>query len=106
VLKEKISDIFKTKTRAEWCQIMESTDICFAPVLSLDEAPDHPHNRERKTFVEVDGVIQPAPAPRFSQTPPELKSPPPKPGEHTKAVLEEFGFSADEIAGLEGTGAI
>lgn len=68
-LKEKITDIFKTKTRAEWCQIMEGTDICFAPVLSLDEAPNHPHNRERKTFVEVDGVRQPAPTPRFSRTP-------------------------------------
>jgi alpha-methylacyl-CoA racemase len=105
-LKEKITNIFKTKTRAEWCQIMEGTDICFAPVLSLDEAPEHPHNRERKTFVAVDGVVQPAPTPRFSKTPPELQSPPPQPGEHTKAVLGEFGFSADEIEGLEAVGAI
>jgi len=104
--KEKITAIFKTKTRAEWCRIMEGSDICFAPVLSLDEAPDHPHNRERKTFVEVDGVVQPAPTPRFSKTPPELQSPPPQPGEHTKAVLEEFGFSAVEIEGLETAGAI
>ena len=105
-LKEKITEVFKTKSRDDWCRIMEGTDICFAPVLSLDEAPDHPHNRERKTFVEVEGVIQPAPTPRFSQTPPELKSSPPTPGEHTKAVLGEFGFSADEIAGLETAGAI
>ena len=105
-LKEKITDIFKTKSRDEWCQIMEGTDICFAPVLSLDEAPDHPHNRQRNTFVEVEGVIQPAPTPRFSKTPPELQSPPPTPGEHTKAVLGEFGFSADEIAGLEAARAI
>ncbi len=105
-LKEKITDIFKTKSRDEWCRIMEGTDICFAPVLSLDEAPDHPHNRERKTFVEVDGVLQPAPTPRFSKTPPELNSPPPQPGEHTKAVLAEFGFSAGEIDGLETVGAI
>jgi len=105
-LKEKITEIFKTKSREEWCRIMEGTDICFAPVLSLDEAPDHPHNRERKTFVEVEGVIQPAPTPRFSQTLPEMQSPPPKPGEHTKAVLGEFGFSGDEIDSLVAAGVI
>jgi len=106
LLKEKITAIFKTKSRDEWCRIMEGTDICFAPVLSLDEAPDHPQNLARKTFIDVDGVLQPAPAPRFSQTPPELQGPPPKPGEHTKAVLAEFGFSTDEIEGLAAAGAI
>ena len=106
ILKEKITAVFKTKTRDEWCRIMEGTDICFAPVLSLDEAPDHPQNLARKTFIEVDGVRQPAPTPRFSQTPPELQGPPPKPGEHTKAVLAEFGFSTDEIEDLETAGTI
>jgi len=105
-LKEKITEIFKTKSRDEWCRIMEGTDICFAPVLSLDEAPDHPQNLARKTFIDIDGVRQPAPAPRFSQTPPFLQGPPPKPGEHTKAVLAEFGFSTDEIEDLETAGAI
>jgi alpha-methylacyl-CoA racemase len=105
-LKERITEIFKTKSRDEWCRIMEGTDICFAPVLSLEEAPDHPQNLARKTFIEVDGVLQPAPTPRFSQTPPELQGPPPNPGEHTKGVLAEFGFSTDEIDGLEAAGAI
>ena len=68
-LKSKIVDVFKTKTRDEWCEIMEGTDICFAPVLSMEEAPHHQHNKDRQTFVEVEGVVQPAPAPRFSKTP-------------------------------------
>lgn len=68
-LKEKLTALFLTKTRDEWCAIMEHTDICFAPVLSLKEAPEHPHNKQRGTFIEVDGILQPAPAPRFSETP-------------------------------------
>jgi len=106
LLKERLTEVFKTKSRDEWCRIMEGTDICFAPVLSLDEAPDHPQNLARKTFIEIDGVLQPAPTPRFSQTPPEIQGPPPKPGAHTKAVLTEFGFSTAEIDGLETAGAI
>ena len=69
-LKAKLAEVIKTKSRDEWCAIMDATDVCFAPVLSLAEAPNHPHNVERGTFVEVDGVVQPAPAPRFSRTPP------------------------------------
>jgi alpha-methylacyl-CoA racemase len=68
-LKERLTSLFLTKTRDEWCAIMEHTDICFAPVLSLTEAPEHPHNKQRGTFLEVDGILQPAPAPRFSETP-------------------------------------
>ncbi|WP_017670107.1 CaiB/BaiF CoA-transferase family protein [Blastomonas sp. AAP53] len=68
-LKDRLTALFLTKTRDEWCAIMEHTDICFAPVLSLTEAPEHPHNKQRGTFVEVDGILQPAPAPRFSETP-------------------------------------
>lgn len=104
--KETLTDIFKQKTRDEWCEIMEGTDICFAPVLSLEEAPEHPHNVFRKTFLEVDGVLQPAPAPRFSRTQPELQGSPPKPGEHTEAVLADFGFSASEIETLKEAEAI
>ena len=100
-LKEKLEHLFKTKTRDEWCGIMEGTDICFAPVLSLAEAPRHPHNQVRKTFVEANGVMQPAPAPRFSRTRPELKSAPPVPGQDTWRVLEDFGLTPDDIKGLQ-----
>ena len=100
-LKTKLDDLFKTKTRDVWCDLMEGTDICFAPVLSLDEAPQHPHNQKRKTFVEVDGVVQPAPAPRFSRTKPELKTTPPIPGQDTQLVLEDFGLTVDEIEALK-----
>ncbi|MBW2614023.1 MAG: CoA transferase [Deltaproteobacteria bacterium] len=96
-LKIKLEALFKTKTRDAWCAIMEGTDICFAPVLSLDEAPEHPHNQARKTFVEMEGVLQPAPAPRFSRTPPEIKTAPPVPGQDTQRVLEDFGLTLDEI---------
>ena len=100
-LKQKLSMIFKTKTRQEWCEIMENSDVCFAPVLSLSEAPEHPHNKHRKTFIENDGVLQPAPAPRFSRTAPEIKGPPPKPGQDTEKILTDFGFSDPEIASLK-----
>jgi len=99
--KEKITEIFKTKTRDEWCEIMEGTDVCFSPVLSLEEAPKHPHNIARKTFVEVDGVVQPAPVPRFSRTKAKIQSPPPAPGQDTDEVLADFGFDTDEIEALK-----
>ncbi len=105
-LKTKLDDLFKTKTRDVWCDLMEGTDICFAPVLSLDEAPQHPHNQKRMTFVEVEGVVQPAPAPRFSRTKPELKTAPPIPGQDTQPVLEDFGFTIDEIEMLKQSQAI
>lgn len=68
-MKSALQDVLRTKSRDEWCEIMEFTDVCFAPVLSMEEAPNHPHNVARKTFIDVDGVVQPAPAPRFSATP-------------------------------------
>ncbi|MFP5576836.1 MAG: CaiB/BaiF CoA transferase family protein [Acidimicrobiia bacterium] len=105
-LKERIGDIFKSKTRDEWCEIMEHTDVCFAPVLSLGEAPQHPHNVERKTFVESHGVLQPAPAPRFSRTEATIQRPPAHAGQHTDEVLAQFGFEADRIAQLRDAGAI
>ena len=80
---------------------MEGTDVCFAPVLSLEEAPSHPHNLARENFVKVDGITQPAPAPRFSRTPGRVHTPPAKPGEHTEEVLEEWGFDKEKISSLK-----
>jgi len=96
----------KTRTRDEWCELLEDYDTCFAPVLDMDEAPEHPHNRDRGTFVEVDGVVQPAPAPRFSRTPSEISAPPSRPGEHTDQVLADWGFSPETINQLREAAAI
>jgi alpha-methylacyl-CoA racemase len=98
--KEKMTTVFKTKTRDQWCEIMECTDVCFAPVLSFDEVKDHPQNQSRQSFIEVEGVLQPAPAPRFSRTQPEMRYPPPKKGEHNEEALKEWGFHSDEIDAL------
>jgi alpha-methylacyl-CoA racemase len=105
-LKQRIAAVFKTKTRDEWCEVMEGSDVCFAPVLTLSEAPQHPHNRVRNTFVEVAGVVQPAPAPRFTRTPGEVSRPPALPGEDTDAALVAWGFGADEVTSLREIGAI
>ena len=105
-LKAKLAQVIKTKTQAEWCDLMDATDVCFAPVLDLDEAPKHPHNVARETFVTLEGVVQPAPAPRFSATPGAIQGPPPKIGAHNEAALGEWGFSAEEIAHLASAGAI
>ena len=100
LLKARFETLFKTQTRDQWCELMEGTDICFAPVLSMDEAPEHPHLKGRATFVEPGGVVQPAPSPRFSRTPPTLERPPAHAGQHTDEVLADFGFDAEEIARL------
>ncbi len=105
-LKRELTEVFKSKTRDEWCGIMEGTDVCFAPVLSIFEAPDHPHNKARGTFVELDGVVQPAPAPRFSRTAPAISHSAPPPGRDSAAVLSACGFSDEEIAGLREKGVI
>ncbi|MDP6977383.1 MAG: CoA transferase, partial [Myxococcota bacterium] len=105
-LKQDIAAIFKRKTRDEWCEIMEGTDVCFAPVLSLGEAPQHPHNAHRETFIERDGVTQPAPAPRFSRTTAEVERSPAYPGQHTSEVLSDWGFSVDEIRALQDAKAV
>ena len=105
-MKERLAAIFRSKTRAEWQGIMEGSDSCFAPVLSLAEAPDHPHARHRKAFVEVGGVTQPAPAPRFSRTACEVQGPPVHPGEHSDDLLREAGYSDSEISGLRAEGAV
>jgi alpha-methylacyl-CoA racemase len=104
--KERLSALIKTKSRDEWCALMEGTDVCFAPVLDLDEAPEHPHHRLRGTFVEVDGVVQPAPAPRFSRTPGSIRNSAPAPGAQTDSALASWGFDGDEIARLHTAGAI
>jgi alpha-methylacyl-CoA racemase len=103
---ERFAAIFKTKTRDEWCAIMENTDICFAPILSMSEAMKHPQNVARGSFVTVDGVPQPGPAPRFSRTAGEIQRPPAKAGEHTDEALAAWGFSQDEIAKLRAAGAV
>lgn len=97
---------FERRTRDEWAALFEGTDACVAPVLSMTEAPHHPHNAERATFVEIDGVVQPAPAPRFSATPPEIDGPPPIPGNDTDGVVAEAGFSQAQIVKLRESGAI
>jgi alpha-methylacyl-CoA racemase len=105
-MKERLAAIFRTRTRDEWCALMEGTDVCFAPVLAIPEAVEHPHNVARGTFVEVAGIPQPGPAPRFSRTGAEISSPPAHPGQHTDEVLAEAGFDADRIAKLREAGAI
>jgi alpha-methylacyl-CoA racemase len=99
-LKERMADLFRSRKRDEWCEILEGTDACFAPVLNLSEAPRHAHNRARQTFVDVDGVMQPAPAPRFSKSKDRVPARPPRRGEHTLSVLSEAGLSEQEITGL------
>jgi alpha-methylacyl-CoA racemase len=105
-LREKLAAVIATKTQAEWCALMEATDVCFAPVLTLEEAPKHAHNAARQTFVELSGVTQPAPAPRFSATPGEIQGPPPAIGAHNDAALTDWGFAAAEIATLKEQGAL
>ena len=88
---------FREKTRAEWEAELVTPQSCASPVLGLAEAPDHPHSRARGTFITVDGVVQPAPAPRFSRTAPAAPSPPSLPGDHTRAVLDELGLESAEL---------
>lgn len=105
--KERLAEVFRSKTRDEWCEIMEGTDVCFAPVLTMREAAKHPHNVERQTFVEVAGLTQPAPAPRFSATPGEISRPPAHAGQHTDEVLGEWlGLDTDAVAALREQGAV
>ena len=100
-MKAHLAAIFVTKSRDEWSALLEGTDICFAPVLTMDEAAQHPHNVHRKTFVEVAGITQPAPSPRFDRTPGEIQRPPSHPGQHTDEILSEWlGAESQEIAEL------
>jgi alpha-methylacyl-CoA racemase len=101
-LKAELTNVFLTKTRAQWCELMEGTDVCFAPVLNLEEAAEHPHSKARNSYLQVDGVLQHAPAPRFSRTKAGEVKGARVPGEDSRAVLQEFGFSDAEVGQLEG----
>jgi len=106
-MKERLSEIFLTKTRDEWSEIMEGTDVCFAPVLTMSEATRHPHNIARGTFVDVAGIVQPGPAPRFSRTEAVIQRPPAYPGQHTFEVLDEWlGLSEASASELRDNGAV
>jgi len=103
---EKMTAMIKTKTRDQWCELLEETDICFAPVLSMAEAPNHPHIAARQTFVTENGVTQPAPAPRFSRTQSQIQKPPSPHGGDTEAVLSDWGYSAEQISNWKNDGVI
>jgi alpha-methylacyl-CoA racemase len=105
-MKERLAAIFKTKTRDEWCALMQGSDVCFAPVLSIAEAPEHPHAKARDAYVDVEGVRQPAPAPRFSRTTPEVKRAAAARGTHTDEVLAEYGFDEAEVQQLRRNGVV
>jgi len=105
-LEQKVIAVFKTKTRDEWVKIFEGSNACFAPVLDIQEAAQHPHNVARKTFIEVDGLLQHAPAPRFSRTQSETPAVPRVAGEDTDSVLAGFGYSDEDIAVLRATGVV
>jgi alpha-methylacyl-CoA racemase len=105
-LKDRLREIFRGKTRAEWCEIMEHTDVCFAPVLTMAEAAEHPHNQARSTFVDIAGTLQPAPAPRFSRTTAEIVRPGAHPGQHTSEVLTDWGLAPSHVEKLIETGAV
>ena len=104
--KADLAEIFMMKTREEWCELIEGSDVCFAPVLSIEEAPKHPHNVARGTFTEVAGVTQPGPAPRFSRTEAKIQGPAAHAGQHSDELLAEFGFDDAEIASLRDSGAV
>lgn len=106
VLREKFAAAFKTRTRDEWVALAAGKEACITPVLSLTEAPQAPHLKARGTFVEVEGVVQPAPAPRFSRTPGAIQRPPARPGQHSDEVLADWGFTAEEVDRLRQAAAV
>ena len=105
--KEQIASVFSTKTQSEWCEIFKDLDACVEPVLTTNEAPTHPHNKERNTFAFNDGAYEPNPAPKLSRTPGNCQpKPQPSIGEHTVEVLQETGYSQSEIQELMGDGVV
>ena len=102
-LQARLTEVFKTKSRDEWCAIMEGSDVCFAPVLSISEVASHPHNAERQTFQSLDGVMQPSPSPRFSRTAPALSTASRQPGQDTRDILAIAGYDAGEVDRLIGS---
>jgi alpha-methylacyl-CoA racemase len=105
-LRSKLESLFKTRTRDEWCELLEGTDACFAPVLTMAEAPHHPHNIARGSFIDIDGVVQPAPVPRFSRTPSARPTPPQAPGEGSRAALADWGIAKERIEALFAAGVL
>lgn len=105
-IRRAIAERFATRSRDEWSEHFEGTDACVAPVLSMEEAPNHPHNRARSTFIEVAEVIQPGPAPRFGGTPTDRPSSPALPGQHTDEILSKLGYSSEQIGKLRSAGAV
>jgi len=105
-LKLRLIEVFASKTREEWCSILEATDVCFAPVLTMTEAAEHPHNVERETFIDIAGTIQPAPAPRFSRTAAEVAMPPAHAGQHSVDILRDWGFDESRIDALIASRAV
>lgn len=95
--KKKVAALFKTKTRQQWCDLLEGTDVCFGPVLNTQQAKDHPHNVARNSFVEIDGVLQSAPAPRFSETPGAIQGAPVSVGANTTEIVAELGLDIDAL---------
>ena len=105
-LAQALGDVIRTRTQDEWSQLLQGTDVCFAPVLSVDEAPEHPHMKARQVFVESHGVVQPAPAPRFGRSKPALTLPPPLPGQHSRELLHELGYAPAQIEDLFARGVV
>lgn len=105
-MKERFAAVFRTKTRDEWCEVFDGAEACFAPVLTMKKATEHPHNQARGTFVDVAGTVQPATAPRFSRTPGAVAGPPAHAGQHTAEILAEAGLSPEEIANLKASGGV
>lgn len=105
-LKTRLAALIRTRDRDDWCRLLEGSDACFAPVLSMREAPQHPHNRARGTFVDSGGVLQPAPAPRFQRTPSALPAAAPRIGRDTAALLAELGRTPEQIAELVAAGVV
>lgn len=105
-LKQKFAKIFKTRTRQQWCELLEGTDVCFAPVLDMDEAAHHPHNIARANLIERDGVLQSAPAPRFSRTPGSIQGSPVDAGANSDEILAEMGLTVQQISDLRQQGIV
>ena len=104
--RQKMEALFKTRTRDQWCELLEGTDVCFSPILDLEEAPNHPHNKDRDTFVDFEGVTQPAPAPRFSRTQGNIQASASLIGENSEEILEKWGFTNDQINSMRDNNTI
>jgi len=105
-VRSELEALFKTRSRDEWCTLLEGTDACFAPVLTIAEAPQHPHNLARGSFIEVEGVVQPGPAPRFSRTPAGYPSPPRGLGEGSRSALKDWGIARETVDALFSRGVL